>query len=499
MMPCRILCTEARLFTLLVISVTTLCHSFPTYQEKFFNQTLDHFHPESKATWLQRYLYNDIHWTGSGRLSNGCRGPILFYTGNEGDITDFWDVNGFMIKTLAPKWGALLVFAEARYYGKSLPFGEASYTTENFVYLSTEQILEDYVQLLNFLKKSVRAAHNCPVVAFGGSYGGTLTTFLRLAYPSVVVGGLASSAPIGYYDKDGWSAHNVTEYTWSDIATGNYAKENPRCLDAIKAASIAIDAAPAREVVDAFHVCSAAALGPSVPSELFAYALESLPQMNYPYPIGSRPAWPVREVCDIMVAAGDSAAELIRAAANVTDTFFGWDGKNCLPALSEGPGGVPGDGPGPGPWGWQSCTENLHEFSARGLRNYTFDIERSARAPCRELFNGTVTPATSALADRFGGYKIPFSGVTNLIWSNGGLDPWHGGGFLPWGFPNASGSEALSNHRIFMPNAAHHLDLRGPHPDDPPDVTNARILEEKLIAGWIAEASKKESLSLAVE
>jgi hypothetical protein len=29
------------------------------------------------------------------------------------------------------------------------------------------------------LKATVPKAANCPVVAFGGSYGGTLTTFLR--------------------------------------------------------------------------------------------------------------------------------------------------------------------------------------------------------------------------------------------------------------------------------------------------------------------------------
>lgn len=52
-----------------------------------------------------------------------------------------------------------------------------------------------------------------------------------------------------------------------------------------------------------------------------------------------------------------------------------------------------------------------------------------------------------------------------VIWSNGLLDPWHGGGFLTPG-PASSG-----NHWVHMRSGAHHVDLRGPHPDDPPDIT----------------------------
>ena len=58
-------------------------------------------------------------------------------------------------------------------------------------------MLEDYVELISHLKNSLPDAERCPVVAFGGSYGGTLTTLLRATYPSAVAAGLAASAPIG--------------------------------------------------------------------------------------------------------------------------------------------------------------------------------------------------------------------------------------------------------------------------------------------------------------
>ena len=118
------------------------------YQELYFNQTLDHFHPEDDRTWPQRYLFSDEFWDGRGALPNGCPGPILLYTGNEGAITGFWEANGFMTEHLAPKWGGLLVFPEERFYGESQPFGNASATRESRAFLTTEQVLEDIVALL---------------------------------------------------------------------------------------------------------------------------------------------------------------------------------------------------------------------------------------------------------------------------------------------------------------------------------------------------------------
>lgn len=122
------------------------------------------------------------------------------------------------------------------------------------------------------------------MVAFGGSFGGTLTTFLRASHPEVVVGGLAASAPIGYYDKEGWAAHGIDEFTWYDIVLKDYDEADPMCTDAITKTISAIKEYPPEKSVTAFHVCDAAALGSSTdPSEYFVYALEGIPQGDYPY------------------------------------------------------------------------------------------------------------------------------------------------------------------------------------------------------------------------
>lgn len=49
-------------------------------------------------------------------------GPIFFYCGDEGDIELFYNNTGFITGTLAQEFNAVVIFAEHRYFGESLPF-----------------------------------------------------------------------------------------------------------------------------------------------------------------------------------------------------------------------------------------------------------------------------------------------------------------------------------------------------------------------------------------
>ncbi|VDK74409.1 unnamed protein product [Gongylonema pulchrum] len=62
---------------------------------------------------------------------------------------------------LAPEFGAAVVFAEHRFYGKSQPFGNKSYANiRNLGYLSSEQALADFVLLIRHLKSEVNFWHS---------------------------------------------------------------------------------------------------------------------------------------------------------------------------------------------------------------------------------------------------------------------------------------------------------------------------------------------------
>lgn len=140
---------------------------------------------ELSMTLKQRYcVYN-----GYENASDDSA-PIFFYTGNESPLETYVNHTGLMW-TLAPKYGALVVFAEHRYEGESVP-SRIDERQNCMSYCSSSQALADYARLISFLNPgNVR-----PVVAFGGSYGGMLSSWMRMKYPSSVAGAIAASAPI---------------------------------------------------------------------------------------------------------------------------------------------------------------------------------------------------------------------------------------------------------------------------------------------------------------
>ncbi|KAK2991888.1 hypothetical protein RJ640_011577, partial [Escallonia rubra] len=121
------------------------------------------FQPKSSKIFFQKYLTNDYYW------HHGA--PTFVYTGDEGNIEWFVGNIGFMLD-IAPKFQALLVFIEHRFYGESMSFGNDSHkSAKTLGCLNSQQALADFAVLIRSLKQNLSSEASL-VVVFGESYGG---------------------------------------------------------------------------------------------------------------------------------------------------------------------------------------------------------------------------------------------------------------------------------------------------------------------------------------
>jgi lysosomal Pro-X carboxypeptidase len=140
----------------------------------FFNQTIDHFNwapPPNKPynppqyEFQQRYYVYDKWWKPEQN------GPVFFYFGNEDNVGLYVNHTGLMWEN-AEDFGALLVFAEHRFYGASKPFVEG--TAGCMGWLTSEQAMADFAVLIDKLREPVAdgglGAAKSAIIGFGGAH-----------------------------------------------------------------------------------------------------------------------------------------------------------------------------------------------------------------------------------------------------------------------------------------------------------------------------------------
>lgn len=69
-------------------------------------------------------------------------------------------------------------------------------STENLVYLSSEQALADLAKFIVDIPKKYKIPISAKWVVFGGSYPGSLAAWLRMKYPHLVHAAVSSSGPL---------------------------------------------------------------------------------------------------------------------------------------------------------------------------------------------------------------------------------------------------------------------------------------------------------------
>eukprot|EP01064_Diplonema_japonicum_P037586 TRINITY_DN8842_c0_g1_i1.p1 TRINITY_DN8842_c0_g1~~TRINITY_DN8842_c0_g1_i1.p1 ORF type:complete len:499 (+),score=92.10 TRINITY_DN8842_c0_g1_i1:48-1499(+) len=455
---------------------------------EWHTRALDHFTylPETnQATFKQRvFVCGEEEWNPGQ--------PIFFYCGNEADVTLYVEHTGLMWEN-RKRFKALLVFAEHRYYGESLPFGNNSFTKENIGYLNHEQALADYADLLRKFKISHKT-ESSKVIAFGGSYGGMLAAWMRMKYPSVIDGSISASAPIlafpgchkATYDApDSKYGSSFWDVVTRDATPAGGSRKN--CDVAVKTAFSTLfemgkTAEGRQSLQNIFSICTTPQAEDVVKvAYLQMYGWDMMAMGDYPYPSNYitnngpiLPPFPVREACKSMVdEAGNypSGEALLKALAQATNLFNNATKTiDCYKLAAD----IEEDGI----WDFQWCTEMQPQetYFARGANSMFWEFDYNATWVADRCKNKHgIVPRPYQIATQYG-TEEEIAKYSNIVFSNGALDPWISGGV----FVNTSTITSIT-----IPLGAHHLDLFFSNPQDPQCVLDARKLELDHIESWL--------------
>jgi lysosomal Pro-X carboxypeptidase len=202
------------------------------------------------------------------------------------------------------------------------------------------------------------------------------------------------------------------------------------------------------------------------------YVIYSLSMSNYPYPakfIKSLPANPVKEFCIKLSNPHLSDEDLIPAFGDAIQIFTNYSGdSHCVGSANFKASSSS--------WEFQRCTQKIAPMCKTG-ENDMFLPEpwnfTQYSDECYKMFG--IRPREKAVITRYMSQNWDFA--SNIIFTNGLLDPWSGAGLL------RSFNKKIDV--ILIPEGAHHIDLRADDPLDPKSVRLVREFHLKKFRKWI--------------
>ncbi|GJJ13198.1 hypothetical protein Clacol_007449 [Clathrus columnatus] len=159
---------------------------------RYFDQPIDHDN-KNLGTFSQRYWVNVRHYHQGG--------PIFVLDGGETSGENRLPfLNTGIMDRLPKETGGIGIVLEHRYYGTSMPF--ANLTTDSLRFLNNYQSAADSANFMRNVKiagitdgDNVSAVTR-PWIYYGGSYAGARAAHMRVLYPEITFGAIASSAVV---------------------------------------------------------------------------------------------------------------------------------------------------------------------------------------------------------------------------------------------------------------------------------------------------------------
>lgn len=437
-----------------------------------FKNKVDHFDPLNTDTYSQRFAVDDSHWSPGG--------PIFIFLSGEAPM-EFFEFQEVSAVNWAYHFGAMYISLEHRYYGESSPV--PSYTTDNYRYLSSRQALADAANFIVTYNKTLD--HPGDWVVFGCSYSGALSAWFRSKYPNLVVASVAPSGPVQ-------AESNFTTFL------GQFSKSaEPNCVDATKSAVEAIatemqTAAGRANLAKAFNTCE--------PIEeanynhfLSALALTvgSADQMDNPSNEGQ--PWLLNSTCDLLTRKGDLIANFAAAyALNVGEAGSTECTNFQLSAFIDALRNTSVDATqADRSWWFQKCTE-FGYFKPTYTNTSVFwaplPVEKIV-AYCAMIFDiPNFAPDIENTNEYYGGYDLQGS---NILFTNGLLDPWHLLSIIEDQTPTKESSVQAVTYE-----AGHCAPMTKPTANDPPSLKAARARVESFLASALGVSPRNRDIML---
>ncbi|XP_024883400.1 putative serine protease K12H4.7 [Temnothorax curvispinosus] len=447
-------------------------------QERWFTQYLDHFNPSDVRVWKQRYFVNYDFYK--------LNGPIFLMIGAEGIANATWMVEGQWIE-YAKEFGAMCFYLEHRFYGKSHPTADLS--VKNLAYLSSEQALADLAYFIEAVNIAYKFSNDTKWIVFGGSYGGSLSAWMRAKYPHLVHGAMSASGPLlAQIDFDEY-------YVVVINALKGY---SDKCVSAIQEANSQINillhhTVGQQQIQKKFKLCDPIDPGHTKRVDIFnlyetlASNFADIVQYNKDNRQSSQTAnITIETVCDILV--DEKIGKSIDRLAYVSNMLLNANKEKCLDyrydkmihelrnitwASEQAEGGRQ--------WMYQTCTEFGFFQTSTGQSNVfgnNFPVEFFAQQ-CVDIFGPrySMNLLKSAVARTNILYGALNLQVTNVVFVHGSIDPWH-----VLGITQSSNQQAPA---IYIKGTAHCANMYPPSEHDMPQLKEARMQIKSLIKQWI--------------
>jgi len=447
-------------------------------KEHWFKQRLNHFEPADDRTWWQRYYVNKENYKEGG--------PVFLYIGGEGALEPEFIEAGHMAE-MGKKFHALMFGLEHRFYGKSHP--TSTLEGQHLKYLNSNQALAD---LANFRSQIGRPYNvtDAKWIAFGGSYPGNLAAWVRMKYPHLIYGSVASSAPVR-------AKLNFEEYL--DVVANSiksFTTNGDECLAAIASATRVIDRnmlfpKGPKMLEEKFKTCDELSEY-SHDVQSFYQALASNFMGITQYDESPYEQLNLETACNVLLDKTYGLTAFDRYA-NLSYMFLDEYDSDCLDASYDKyleelrrTDWDFHDMDGMRQWMWQTCTE-FGYYQTSDSPDQPFGNHLGLRFSlndCKKAFGLDFTDfeeddLRKRVAETNANYGEDDIEVSRVIFVNGNKDPWHVLGVL-------KKKSLKSDYEVIVINGTSHCDdMMDSRPSDSPQLKMARERIADVISQWI--------------